>query len=232
MEFDLLDDRVAVDDDRAMIAVRPGEILPDAHEVLFVLPLDGDTGANTGMDEEIVSAAKGQRRGAQQGDQMAWHRRAQSLAEIEAVLVRARRGDPEAFEEGEAAMVEPDILRDGTAVNTVQQQILVIALEKPHAGLGHELVGQLEAGRAVRTTIDDIAKQDEVDRIGFARSAFPMRDDFLDKALKQVVTPVNIADSVDALARSCAGGLSGRSATFAKMPHHPASMAQGSCNVR
>ncbi|GAA3789837.1 hypothetical protein GCM10022600_08110 [Qipengyuania pelagi] len=125
-------------------------------------------------------------------------------------------------------MVEPDILRDGAAVDGVQQQILVIALEKPHAGLGHELVGQVQAGRAVGTAIDDVAEKDELDRLGFARSALPMRDDFPYQALKQIVTSVNIPDSVDALPSSCAG----RSAVFAKMPHHPASMAQGSCNVR
>jgi len=53
---------VAVNNDSAKICRRPGEFFPDPHQVLRVLAVEGNAGANTRVDEEIVARMKGQGR--------------------------------------------------------------------------------------------------------------------------------------------------------------------------
>ena len=228
MVFDLVDDRMAVDDHGTVIAIGLREIVPDEHQVLFSLPVEGHAGPDAGMHEEIVTVPIGKGRIAEHGDKMIRHCRAEAIAEVETVFVGPRRLDAETFEEGEPAVLEPDILRHRMPAEAVEQQILMVAFQQPDARFGHQLVGQIEAGGAMRTTIDDIAEQDELDRFEIAWPVFPVRGDFLHQRTEQIVTTVNVSDSVDALASSRAGLAS----VFAKEPQHSAIMAQGLQNVR
>ena len=228
MEFDIADNRVSVDDDGAVIASGLREIVPDAHQVFFPLPVDGHAGPYAGMHEQIVSAAIRKRGFAEHGKHMIRHRRADALAEVETVFVRSRRLDAKTFEESEATMFEPDILRHRIPVDAVEQQILMIAFEQANPRSGHELVGEVETGRAVRSAIDDIAEQDELYPPEILRPVFPMRDDLSHQRTEQIVTTVNVSDSVDTLARSRAD----LPVVSAQEPQHIGIMAQGLQNVR
>ena len=82
--------------------------------------------------------------------------------------------------------------------------------------------------RALAHAARALAEQDELDRFEIAWPVFPVRGDFLHQRTEQIVTTVNVSDSVDALASSRAGLAS----VFAKEPQHSAIMAQGLQNVR
>src|SRR5215217_5051738 len=56
--LDPVGDRVAVDDDESMLLAVAEEGLADPAQVLHMLIVDRDAGANAGMDEEIVAEAE------------------------------------------------------------------------------------------------------------------------------------------------------------------------------
>ena len=59
-----LRDRVAVDDDLAVVLARMQELVADPQQIVALLPLERNARADAGMDEEIVSFDVRQRQAA------------------------------------------------------------------------------------------------------------------------------------------------------------------------
>ncbi len=200
MDFDGIDNRVSVDDHNAVIAIRLRELASDKQQILFILAVQPHPGSYPCVNKQIITATEGQRRLFQHGHVVRGHGCRDPLAEVDAVLIRARRSDAEIGQECLAAISQPYLLRGGMACDALQQQILVVSPQQMDARMRNQIMRQPQAQGTVRPAIDDIAQQYHFDPIEVAGTVVPMTNNCSDEFTKQVVPPVNITDRVDSFA--------------------------------
>src|SRR3954465_11722095 len=86
----LLDDAMAMDDDRFVTQIAVEEVAPDPAQIMRVLVLDRDTGPDAGVDEQIITDPEAVVEAAQEIDVQARHREIKLLGEERGVELRLK----------------------------------------------------------------------------------------------------------------------------------------------
>ena len=199
-----LDDRVAVDDDDAMVAAVVEEALADPPEVAADLLVEGDSRADSGMDEQIVAEAEAVVHLVEEADVALRHLADQPLHDRGRSRVQhPAGGEAVALGAFGAAIGQPVLDARIVAAEDAEEEFLVIALEEDVAGeSGRARDEQVDDSAAVGTAVDEVAEEDQP---GLGRPA--PRIVLLDpgeQVDEEVEPAVDVADRIGAAARRAA----------------------------
>jgi hypothetical protein len=190
-----------MDDDRPEIFLRVQKFLPDPKQVMFTLLIEGNLGPDSCVGKKIVPDAIGQPQPFIEMKMSLWQRSTKLLNHFgqpfRAAPYRALnslRFDTVRQKGSASAIVEPMRASNGI-VEERKKQILVVSFEK------HRLVWRRKASDQplndairIRTAINVVSEKDESDRQISAAFLVPL--DKAQQGLKQIETPMNVANGV------------------------------------
>ena len=201
VHLDVIDNRMSVDHDRAMLPAGLCKLFPDEKQILLALPCDRSSRTDASVHEKVVAALDRERCFFEKPNQMPRDRFGQPFGEVETVLSAHRRRYAVFRNKLEPAIRQPDVLCDGMTRNALQQQILMISLKEYNLRILDELIGKFKTLRACWTPIDEVAQKDNLD-LGEGRwAAFPVRNNLLHKVHEKIIATVNVPNGVDTLTR-------------------------------
>src|SRR5438309_3162848 len=201
---DALENRMAVDDDAAMVVRVAEEWVANPPEVGAVLLFDGDAGADAGVDEQIVAEREGVAEAFEEVAMLARHLGAEQRDRL-LVLDAAQqvRIDAVARRTFGAAELQPIGKEAGVAAEDGKEHLLMVAGEEDGADMLRPPFAQpLDHPRRRGAAVDEIAQEDDPRLARWAR-----RDVLFDpcqQVVEQVEPAVYVADRIRAGARLAA----------------------------
>lgn len=198
-------DRMAMNDDEAVVGLIEKEWLPNPSKVGLSLLFELDAGPDPGMDKQIIAEPAAIDKAAKEFDMGGRHN---LLNEMQQFIVWpvAKLGnvDAVAFETLETAELEPARDQHFVAADNAQEHLLVITEEEKRsdtsAVIGPQTFYDLGGTGAA---IDQVAKENEQRLAG--RTALKLGMNLGQELLEQIEAAVNISDDVSAIAGSAGG---------------------------